>query len=218
VLSPTPVPMESLGQSFGFIAYRTRVTGPRPAETLHLQDVHDRALVFLDGQLQGVVERDIPSPVRLAIPAGGAELTVLVENMGRINYGPLLADRKGITHGARLGNQFLYHWEIYPLPLHDAGAAFTAACIAAGTPFPAFFRGHFTVDAAADTFVHLPGWMRGVAWVNGFNLGRYWERGPQRSLYVPGPLLRPGLNELVLFEQHGCAEAAVELRQTHDIG
>jgi beta-galactosidase len=214
----TPVPMEELGQSFGFVYYRTRVTGPRPPETLELQEVRDRALIFLDGTLAGLIERDTPSDVRVEVPRAGVELGILVENMGRINYGPLLADRKGITEGVRLGRQFLYHWEILPLPLEDLSRlSFRKVAGKAPRP-PAFLRGSFDVDAPADTFLHLPGWTKGVAWVNGANLGRYWNRGPQRSLYVPGPLLGKGRNKLVIFELQGCEPSVVELRDVEDLG
>jgi beta-galactosidase len=130
--------------------------------------------------------------------------------MGRINYGPDLLDRKGITDGVLLGEQYLFGWTIYPLPLHDlSGLPFeTADALAA----PAFFRGTFSVTAANDTFLALPGWTKGVCWINGFNLGRYWVRGPQQTLYVPGPLLRKGENELIVFELHQAGGRMVEFR------
>ena len=84
---------------------------------------------------------------------------------------------------------------------------------------PTFYRGRFTVDKPADTFLALPGWTKGVAWLNGFNLGRYWEeKGPQRTLYVPAPRLRPGRNELVVFELHGTRSRMVTFRNTPDLG
>ena len=77
--------------------------------------------------------------------------------------------------------------------------------------YPSFFRGELEVDVPADTFLSLPGWIKGVVWINGFNLGRYWNRGPQKTLYIPGPLLRPGRNELVILELHGAENRVVEL-------
>lgn len=217
VNEPAPVPLEQLGQNYGFVLYRTTIRGPREACPLVLQDVHDRALVFVDGEYRGVIDRDGTEPaVELAFGAGSFRLDILVEAMGRVNYGPQLHDRKGITHGVRLGNQFLYDWTIYPLPLDDPDdPAYGALAPAANDP--AFHRGSFSVDEPADTFLALPGWTKGIVWVNGFNLGRYWDIGPQRTLYVPAPKLRRGENHVVVFELHGCG-AGVELRDRPDLG
>jgi beta-galactosidase len=84
--------------------------------------------------------------------------------------------------------------------------------------FPAFFRGTFTVDSPADTFLSLPGWTKGVAWVNGFNLGRYWNRGPQKTLYVPAPVLKKGENQILIFELHGIEKTEVEFLDHPDLG
>jgi beta-galactosidase len=207
ISSTSPVPMESLGQDYGFILYRTQVTGPRQDNALSIQDVHDRAWVFLDGELQGIVSRDQPQTIKLDITPAGAQLDILVENMGRINYGPYMLDRKGITQGVRLGNQFLFDWTIYPLPLNNLAALKwgQSACTT-----PAFFQGKFKIDKREDTFLSLPGWKKGVVFINGFNLGRYWEIGPTKTLYVPAPILRSGDNELVIFELEGLKKPVVE--------
>lgn len=217
IREPAPVPMEQLGQNYGFVLYRTTVRGPREALPLVLQDVHDRALVFVDGEYRGVIDRDGTEPaVELAFGPGSFRLDILVEAMGRVNYGPRLHDRKGITHGVRLGNQFLYDWTIYPLPLDDPDDPAYGPWAPAHND-PALHRGSFTVDDPADTFLALPGWTKGVVWVNGFNLGRYWDVGPQRTLYVPAPKLRRGENRIVVFELHECG-TDVELRDSPDLG
>ncbi|MPZ04527.1 beta-galactosidase, partial [Micrococcus luteus] len=102
----TPGPRGLVGQRYGFIVYSTVVSGPRQGEFLHLQEVHDRAQVFLNGIYQGTVERWNPQALQLDIPAAGAKLEIVVENMGRVNYGPKLKDYKGITEGVRMNNQF----------------------------------------------------------------------------------------------------------------
>lgn len=216
VHSATPDPMEYFGQNFGFILYRTEVVGPRDELPIVLQDCHDRAQVFVDGEYRGVIYRNDTEPqVTTAFGPGSHQLDLLVENMGRVNYGFHLHDRKGITLCARHGQQFLFGWTIYPLPLEDlSGLQFGPVSDLTG---PAFFRGSFTVDEPADTFLALPGWTKGICWVNGFNLGRYWEIGPQRTLYVPAPLLRPGENELIVLELHQ-AQPQVELRDQADLG
>src|SRR5699024_9541771 len=108
--------------------------------------------------------------------------------------------------------QFLYDWTIYPLPLASltgndvAAASDKGTDVTDGNEQPAFYQGTFKVDTVADTFLRLDGWTKGNVYVNGFNLGRYWEAGPTKTLYIPGPLLREGDNELVVFELHGTAK------------
>lgn len=207
----TPEPMEFFDQSYGFILYRTTLSGPRAEAALTVRGLHDRALVFGNGELLGTLERG-PSEASLPLttPAEGLTLDILVENMGRINFGPDLLDRKGITDGVLLGQQYLYHWSVYPLPLERLDAlSFQPKERQSG---PAFYRGHFEVTDQRDTFLALPGWNKGVCWLNGFNLGRYWQRGPQQTLYVPGSLLTPGTNELVIFELYKVGERTVEFR------
>ncbi|WP_442604352.1 glycoside hydrolase family 35 protein [Paenibacillus sp. KN14-4R] len=214
-----PETMEALGQDYGFILYTTHVSGPRQETELILQDVHDRALIFLDGQYLGVIERWNPQDqIHLAIPAGGATLQILVENMGRVNYGPFLKDQKGITEGARLGNQFLYDWTIHTLPLNDLSRLNFGENNTDVQAQPTFYRGNLQVDVPGDTFIKLSGWTKGVVYVNGFNLGRYWEVGPQQTLYVPAPLLREGENEIVLFELHGAKDYCVTLQDRAELG
>ncbi|WP_418936880.1 beta-galactosidase [Paenibacillus anseongense] len=220
-----PEPMEMLGQSYGFIVYSTQVSGPRTGEKLHLQEVHDRAQVFLDGVYQDTIERWDPRPLPLDIPAEGARLDIVVENMGRVNYGPKLKDYKGITEGVRFNNQFLFDWTIYPLPLDKVDAIpFVSSEKNAkqddtqDQERPTFYRGEFHIEEVADTFLRLDGWSKGVVWINGFNLGRYWEKGPQRTLYVPAPLLRKGSNEIIVFELHRTEEPIVALTDSPDLG
>ncbi|RAR44195.1 glycoside hydrolase family 35 protein [Paenibacillus sp. MDMC362] len=227
--------MEKFGQSYGFILYSTFIQGPRQGQQLHIQEVGDRAQLFLDGRPLGVIERWKSEPLDITVPAGGARLDILVENMGRINYGPLIRDSKGITEGVRIDNQFLYNWTIRTLPLEpemlsslsytpvtDEGRAEQeemAMPESENAGLPRFYRGSFRVEDIGDTFLRFDGWTKGAAWINGFNLGRYWNAGPQKALYIPGPLLRKGENELVLFELHGGPESCeVELSDQPDLG
>jgi len=214
--SVNPETMETLGQSYGLIHYVTQVSGPRANARLTPIGLHDRALVFQDNTFLGVLEREYPNnTIHVTIPPEGSSLEFLVENMGRVNYGPELADRKGITGGVLLGHQFLYGWTNYPLPLDDlSGLRFSDQ---QPERYPIFFRGTFEVDQPADTHLHLPGWEKGFVWLNGFNLGRYWKRGPQRSLYIPAPLLREGQNELIVLELHHSGHD-LELRSGSALG
>ncbi|WCT55808.1 beta-galactosidase [Paenibacillus kyungheensis] len=218
--SSSPEPMEKLGQAYGFILYSTIVKGSRTEMELVLQQVSDRAIVYVDETYQGIIERWTPSNLPLEVPEQGIRLDILVENMGRINYGPYLRDPKGITEGVRHGNAFLYDWTIYPLPLHSLSDLIYTQTETLSAPLdqPAFYRGIFHVQSPADTFLRVDGWVKGVVFLNGFNLGRYWQVGPQKTLYIPAPLLKQGDNELILFELHGYKQLQVQLVDTADLG
>lgn len=152
------------------------------------------------------------------MPREGSRLGILVENQGRVNYGSGIHDRKGVLGRVLLDGTEPAGWTSRPLPLGSLdGLRFTE-----NTPTavgPTFHRGTVQLDEVADTFLHLPGWTKGNVWVNGFHLGRHWSRGPQRSLYVPGPVLRQGSNEIIVLELHAAPRAlTVELCETPDLG
>ncbi|MEJ8640538.1 beta-galactosidase [Streptomyces sp. MS1.HAVA.3] len=196
-LRPAPEPMERMGQSHGLIHYRTTVTGPRPAMPVRIDGLGDRAYVFADGAPLGVLDRNTPDE-GLDLPVGeaGMVLDVLVRAQGRVNYGPLLDDRKGIWRGVRHGHQQLFAWEIRPLPLTDlTGLDWSGERAEAADPDrpagarPAFHRfTHALAHGPADGFLDVSGWGTGLIWLNGFLLGHYdTPRGPQRTLYAPDP-------------------------------
>lgn len=198
--SPYPLTMEELDQDYGFILYKTTIKGKLEALKLNLQEVRDRALIYLNGEYQGVIDRNNKQELLLSADGPESTLEILVENMARINYGPLLKDPKGITEGVRIGNQFLFNWDIYTIPLKDIEN------IKYGNgnkeEYPTFYRGSFEVKEVGDTYLDFEGWEKGVVFINGFNLGRYWKAGPQKRLYLPAPLLKEGKNEIVVFELH----------------
>lgn len=198
--SPYPLTMEELDQDYGFILYKTTIKGKLEALKLNLQEVRDRALIYLNGEYQGVIDRNNKQEILLSADGPESTLEILVENMARINYGPLLKDPKGITEGVRIGNQFLFNWDIYTIPLKDIEN------IKYGNgnkeEYPTFYRGSFEVKEVGDTYLDFEGWEKGVVFINGFNLGRYWKAGPQKRLYLPAPLLKEGKNEIVVFELH----------------
>lgn len=198
--SPYPLTMEELDQDYGFILYKTTIKGKLEALKLNLQEVRDRALIYLNGEYQGVIDRNNKQEILLSADGPESTLEILVENMARINYGPLLKDPKGITEGVRIGNQFLFNWDIYTIPLKDIEN------IKYGNgnkeEYPTFYRGSFEVKEVGDTYLDFEGWEKGVVFINGFNLGRYWKAGPQKRLYLPAPLLKEGTNEIVVFELH----------------
>lgn len=199
VVSDHPLSFEDLKQGYGFVLYRTRVKGPRKG-MLRIEQLRDFGLVYLDGKRVAVLDRRLnQDSVSLDVPAGEVALDILVENLGRINYGPYLNDnRKGITERVSIDRLELKGWAMYGFPFNDAPDQYFAA---GGTPNgPVFRRGFFSLEAVADTYVDMREWGKGCVWVNGHNLGRYWEIGPQQTLYVPGPWLKKGRNEIVVFE------------------
>lgn len=206
VRSRRPLTMEELEQDFGFVLYENTLPLAGRA-LLEVEGVHDRAQVFVDGQPVGVLEREKHEhALAFHVPRAGAAIAVLVENQGRVNYGQGIHDRKGLLGAVLLDGVELADWTSRPLPFTSPGDITFAQTTA--TPVgPAFHRGEFSVAEPADTFLHLDGWTKGNAWVNGFALGRYWSRGPQRSLYVPAPVLRTGTNELVVLELHSAHRA-----------
>lgn len=211
--------MEKLGQNYGYILYRNQVTGPRKENKLMIQELHDRALIFLDGEFKGIMARETKEPMVLDVPNSTSQLDILVENMGRTNYGPRLKDYKGITEGVWFGTQFLFDWTIYPLPMEDLSKLQLQKIDAdSAVQCPAFYRGTLEVDEPADTFVSMEGWKKGIVFINGFNLGRYWEVGPTKTLYVPAPLLRKGKNEITIFELEGTKQLSVEFVDQPDLG
>jgi beta-galactosidase len=210
VLSLQPKPFEAYGQNQGLMLYRTTLVG-RKSGRLTITDLHDYALVFVDGRYIGSLDRrtgenaiDLP-----ATPNDSPVLDILVEGMGHINFGPQALDRKGITDRVTLGNMTLMNWQVYPLPLTDDWLRALKPSPAAARP-GVFFRGTFTLDRPADTFLDTTNFRKGVVWVNGHNLGRYWDIGPQTRLYCPAPWLRAGENEVVVFDLHKTDAAPIE--------
>ncbi|MGW4161841.1 beta-galactosidase [Streptomyces sp. NPDC004788] len=211
-----PIGMEQLGQDFGFVLYESVLPAEGPA-VLRIAEVRDRAQVFVDGQPVGVLERERHEhAVAFTVPRPGARLEVLVENQGRVNYGPGLHDRKGLLGPVTVNDAALARWTSRPLPLDTLDAIpFAPAAPLAG---PALHRGSFVLDRPADGYLALPGWTKGLAWINGFPLGRYWSRGPQTTLHIPAPALRPGRNEITVLELHATVTRSVELRDRPDLG
>ena len=215
-----PKTMEELDQDFGYTLYRTELKGPFEELELFCGDIHDRAIFFVNGKQVGIKERSRRNdPIRMGLGFGEtATLDILVENMGRVNYGIKLLDRKGILGGVRLGQRFHYGWEMYPMTMDDLSRLSYAEAQPRGR-VPAFLRGTLTVEGTpCDSFLKLEGFTKGFVTVNGFNIGRYYNpAGPQKTLYVPAPLLREGKNEILVFESDGYDTPVVELVDQPDL-
>jgi len=225
VKAAAPLTMEELDQGYGYVLYRKEIELPpvsREFLTQHdygmelsITGLRDRAVVFIDGEKVGVLYCNNPGEkINLPLPNGSDSfrLDILVENMGRVNYGLDLAYPCGISGSVRIGHGATFGWEMYSLPLDTIPVGTTqttAAC-------PAFYQGTLEITEACDTFLDFSNFRKGVAFVNGFNLGRYWEIGPAGTLYIPAPLLKIGANEIVLFETDGLnGTAEVEFKTAH---
>ena len=210
--------LDEIAHFRGFALYRTRL---ETGGVLSFAEVRDRAQVFLDGAPVGVLSRD-RHDTALVVPHAGV-LDILVEDQGRVNYGPRIGEDKGLIGPALLNGTPLESWEVLPLAVDALPAEATdldGPREASGLPVvgPAFAGGTFEIDEPADLFLGTAGWGKGNAFVNGFNLGRYWSAGPGETLYVPGPLLRSGRNSVVVFETLAIADPVARFVGAPELG
>ncbi|MGE5833517.1 MAG: beta-galactosidase [Acidobacteriota bacterium] len=191
-----PRSMETFGQGYGYIVYRTKIQSAFKGN-LVIRDVRDYAQVYVNGALAGTIDRRLDED-RLAveIPAG-ARLDILVENSGRVNFNKAIREeRKGITQAVLLDDKEVTGWTVFTLPMAAppqppaTRQTFTGAGV---------YRGTFDLGITGDTFLDTRTWPKGTVWINGHHLGRFWNIGPQQTLYVPGPWLHPGRNEVIVF-------------------
>ncbi|MCS3843031.1 beta-galactosidase family protein [Microbacterium sp. AK031] len=211
-----PPTMDELGPDVVLVEYRTNATGSGVLEA----EVRDYAWVERDGAPVGRLQRTV-GDASLALPSGG-QLKLLVEETGRVNYDQKIGEPKGLIGAPRLGGQALPGpWSVRTIDVAALGAAVSdAAALPVGGPIagPVGLRATFDLDESADLFLDTMGWGKGYAWVNGFFLGRYWRRGPQRTLYVPGPVTRSGRNEVVIVELESVTDPTARFRPRPDLG
>ncbi len=210
-----PLPMGDLNQNYGYTLYKTIVAGPYEA-ALDTTPIRDRAFIYANGEKVATVDRnDDKKTLELTMQREANILEIFVENMGRVNYGRHLKDRKGLITNIWTGSHFEFNWEMYPIELEQLPESFEKS---EENRFPKFFRSSLHVEEAADTFIRLDGWKKGNVFVNGFNLGRYWEKGPQKTLYVPAPLLKQGENEIIVLELEGTKTDTIQFTDKPDLG
>jgi beta-galactosidase len=196
---PVPPTFEELDVDRGIVRYEVTVPGPRAPSPLTARGLRDLAVVYVDGERAGVLtegDEQLKEPV-----AGHARVQLWVESLGRVNYGPRLGEAKGITGGLMHERQYLHDVRARGLrldALDDVTGVPSRELPSDGSP--GLYRGTVEVRGVGDALLELPGWTRGFVWINGFNLGRYWSAGPQRELYVPGAVLREGVNDVWVLE------------------
>ena len=214
---------DQLGHYTGFGLYRTEIDTTEPA-VLEFGEVRDRAYVSVGTSRLGVLARDHHDSAIALSPSRGT-LTVLVEDQGRVDYGTRIGEPKGLVGPVQLNGEELRRWSVLPLQLSSIEPVRAALDAAAGDAAPerlagpVFARAVFELEEPGALFLDTTGWGKGVAWINGFNLGRYWTRGPQQTLYVPRGVVRAGRNELIVLELESAAEPIAafvpELRLGH---
>jgi beta-galactosidase len=212
--------MEYYGQDYGYIRYSKVMSYDAPYEFLTLYGVADRAHVYLNGELLGIRTRAQSAEEPLPLPNGlkrGDRIDVLVENMGRINFGTVMfrGDRKGILDGIYGSDRLMTNFKVFSYRMNTLnGIEYKEGTDA---KLPAFFRGNFEAEKGNSCFVRFDAFKKGLIWINGFMLGRYWEIGPQEALYIPGSILNEE-NEIVIFETDGLrGMPAVEITNRHGL-
>jgi beta-galactosidase len=199
VASKSPIAFEDLNQAYGFVLYRTTVSA---SGLLKVKELRDYASVYINGKQVGILDRRTKTDsLELVNVPKNAVLDILVENNGRVNYGPFLTDnRHGITEEVSLSGNVIRDWKNYKLPFADLeGTKYSSKVISSARP--ALYRGNFTVDDVADTYLDMQSFGKGFVFLNGHNLGKYWGIGPQQTIYVPAVWLKKGNNEIVVFDQ-----------------
>lgn len=231
---PVPEGMEYFGQNFGLIYYETTLKGKYNASPMYVKNVHDFAEVYFDGEKKTSIDRTLysvegkttlkdvifkkkkgeSSPFLMPALSGERKIGVLVDTMGRVNYGGNMLDRKGISD-IYLGIQRLMNYDVWTLPLDNLDKLKYSSSVKKDEPV--FLRGSFKTDSKADCFIHLDGFNRGCVYINGFNLGRFWKVGPQKSLYIPGTLLKDE-NEIIVFNIGGYSKPTASITDKHNLG
>ena len=197
-------PMEDFDQAWGRILYRTTLPASSKKQKLIITDVHDWATIFINGKSIGKLDRRRgDNTVEIPVLNKDAQLDILIEATGRVNYGKAILDRKGITEKVELVDgetkKELKSWQVYNFPVDHAfqkNVKYTAS----KTEGPAWYKASFTITKPGDTFLDVSTWGKGMVWVNGHNLGRYWKIGPQQTMYLPGVWLKKGENEIIFLD------------------
>jgi len=201
VVNDRPLTFEELGQGYGYVLYSRKFVQPISGK-LEINGLRDYATVYVNGERVGELNRYYKTySMGIDIPFN-ATLEILVENMGRINYGAEIVNNlKGIITPVFInGFEISGNWQMYKFPL-GLKPDLESFSIKNSKGRPTFYQGNFTIEKTGDSFVDMRNWGKGIVFVNGHNLGRYWCVGPQQSLYLPGVWLNKGKNEIVIFEQ-----------------
>lgn len=207
-----PLTFEQMNQGYGYVLYSRHFNQPISG-TLAIPGLRDYAVIYIDGEKVGELNRNTQTyEMEIEVPFN-ATLQILVENMGRINYGSeIVHNTKGIISPITIAGQPISgNWEMYQLPMSEVpdftklgnNNVFKNGSSQANRlkDCPVLYEGTFTLDETGDTFIDMEAWGKGIIFINGHNIGRYWKVGPQQTLYIPGVWLKKGENKIVIFEQ-----------------
>jgi beta-galactosidase len=195
-----PLTFEQMNQGYGYVLYSYHINQP-VSGTLEVEGLRDYALVYVDGEKVGELNRYFKDySIEVNLPFN-SNLQILVENMGRINYGAdIIHNNKGIISPVILnGTELEGEWSMTQLPMDKAPLVKKVTKPQQG--LPAIYQGTFNLTETGDTFIDMSDWGKGIIFINGINIGRYWKLGPQQTLYIPGVWLKKGANDIVIFEQ-----------------
>lgn len=208
-----PLTMEDIGQNYGYILYHTQLNNTESASEIRLEGAADRVQCYQNNKyLFTAFAESINEKFELTEKEPGATIDLLCENIGRENFGTGLENqRKGINGSVKINDHRHFGFDIFSLPLDESQLAKLDFTNGYHEGIPAFYRFDFDVDEPADTFLDFDGFGKGCAVINGFHLGRFWEIGPQKRLYLPAPLLKKGHNTIILFETEGVAANTISL-------
>ncbi|MFD2307159.1 glycoside hydrolase family 35 protein [Enterococcus termitis] len=204
-----PLSMEEAGTGYGYVLYSAKLKNYQHENKLKIVEASDRIQVYVEGKLEAVQYQESIGDDLVISGSDGKkdiELEVLVENLGRVNYGFKLnspTQSKGIRGGIMQDIHFHQGYDQYPLTLSEKQLQRIDYTAGQNPQHPSFYQVTFELNTVADTFIDCSCYGKGVVLVNGFNLGRYWNVGPIRSLYCPKEILKVGENEVVIFETEG---------------
>ncbi|WP_231491566.1 beta-galactosidase family protein [Pedobacter sp. Leaf170] len=196
-----PLTFEDLKQDYGYMLYRTQITGGKKG-SLKINKLRDYAIIFINGKQVGILDRRLnQDSLSLDLPSGKLQLDIFVENMGRINFGKyLLENKKGITENVSFNGAVIENWKMFSLPFSNVEGFAKKQSTNTSNFGPTFSTGSFKLSKTGDTYLDMQNWGKGVVWVNGHNLGKYWSIGPQQTIYVPKEWLKTGDNSIQVLE------------------
>jgi beta-galactosidase len=202
--SETIKPMEAFNQGWGRILYRTKLPESTTAFKLKLTDLHDWANIYINGKFIGNLDRrKDENTIEIPPVKNGDVLDILVDANGRVNYGKTIIDRKGITEKVEMfassNSTILTNWEVYNFPV-DYDFQKNMKFKKEKANGPSWYRASFELKSTGDTYIDMSTWGKGMVWVNGYNIGRYWKIGPQQTLFMPGCWLKKGKNEIIILD------------------
>ena len=215
-----PLSFEELDCYYGYVLYRLNIRKNEQVDNVRCENAADRVLGFRNGKYAFTAfAENIGEQFEIIRKSCGGTVDLLVENIGRENFGTgLEQQRKGILNGVKINDHRYFGFDMFPLPLDDKQIGSIDFTGGYAEDVPAFYRFEFEVDEPGDTFLDTEGFGKGAAFINGFNLGRFWDIGPQKRLYLPAPLMKKGRNTIIIFETEGKGSDSIYLSDTPSLG